>query len=111
MHNPSLFEKIGEKVLLLLVGPLSQVPALYARGRWRFVLTRAAAYAVVMTTGLVLLNLVSGGVMFRAPVDWGLLVLRLGSYCAVQFFVGVILSLFIWRMVERIARLRLGKSI
>lgn len=106
MHKPSLFERIGEKVLLLLVGPLNRVPALYARGRWRFTATRAVAYATVMTVGLAVLNIVSGGPMFRAPVDVSLLVLRLGSYWAVQMIVGVVLSLFIWGMVERIAMLR-----
>ncbi len=106
MHNPSLFERIGEKVLLLLVGPLDRIPALYARGRWRFASTRAVAYATVMTVGLVVLNMVSGGPMFRAPVDGALLALRLGSYWVVQLVVGVVLSLFIWRMVERIAVLK-----
>lgn len=106
MHNPSLFERIGERVLLLLVGPLDRIPALYARGRWRFAATRAVAYATVMTAGLAALNAVSGGSMFRAPLDVRLLVLRLGSYWAVQLIVGTVLSLFIWRMVERIARLK-----
>lgn len=106
MHNPSLFERIGEKVLLLLVGPLDRIPALYARGRWRFTATRAVAYATVMTMGLVVLNTVSGGPMFRAPVDVRLLVLRLGSYWTVQLVAGAVLSLFIWRMVERIAVLK-----
>ena len=106
MHNPSLLERIGEKVLLLLVGPLDRIPALYARGRVRFAATRALAYATVMTVGLVVLTTMSGGAMFRAPVDMQLLVLRLGSYWAVQVIVGVVLSLFIWRMVERIAVLR-----
>lgn len=106
MRNPSLFEKIGEKVLLLLVGPLDRIEALHARGRLRFVTTRGVAYATVMTAGLALLNAFSGGAMFRAPVDVQLLVLRLGSYWAVQFIVGLVLSLFIWRMVERIASLR-----
>ncbi|MEO7361762.1 MAG: hypothetical protein ABI120_15635 [Gemmatimonadaceae bacterium] len=106
MHNPSLFERMGEKVLLLLVGPLDRIPALYARGRWRFAATRAVAYATVMTAGLVVLNTVSGGPMFRAPVDVQLLILRLMSYWAVQLVVGAVLSLFIWRMVERIAMLK-----
>lgn len=106
MRNPSLFERIGERVLLLLVGPLDKIPALYARGRWRFVLSRALAYATVMTAGLALINWLSGGPMFRAPVDVPLLLLRLASYWAVQFVVGLILSLFIWRMVARLATLR-----
>ena len=106
MHNPSLLERIGEKVLLLLVGPLSRIPALHARGRLHFAATRALAYATVMTVGLVVLNTLSGGPMFRAPIDMQLLVLRLGSYWAVQLIVGVVLSLFIWRMVERIAVLK-----
>ena len=106
MHHPSLFERIGEKVLLLLVGPLDGIPALYTRGRGRFVASRAVAYATVMTVGLALLNLASGGPMFRAPVDVQLLLLRLGSYWAVQVVVGAVLSLFIWKMVERIAVLR-----
>jgi len=108
MHNPSLFERIGEKVLLLLVGPLDRIPALYERGRWQFVATRAVAYATVMTLGLALLNTLSGGPMFRAPVDVPLLLLRLGAYWVVQLIVGVVLSLFIWRIVERIARLKHG---
>ena len=90
----------------MLVGPLHRVPALHARGRWRFTATRAVAYATVMTLGLAVLNTVSAGPMFRAPVDVPLLLLRLGSYWAVQMIVGVVLSLFIWRMVERIAVLR-----
>lgn len=106
MRNSSLFEKIGEKVLLLLVGPLDRIPTLHARGRTRFVITRGVAYATVMTAGLVALNGMSGGPMLRAPVDWKLLMLRLGSYWGVQLVVGVVLSLFIWRMVERIATLK-----
>ncbi|MEO7998455.1 MAG: hypothetical protein ABI852_13480 [Gemmatimonadaceae bacterium] len=106
MRNPSLFERIGEKVLLLLVGPLDGLPALYARGRMRFAITRAFAYATVMTVGLALLNVISGGPMFRAPIDAQLLALRLGSYWAVQFVVGGLISLFIWRMVERLAKMR-----
>ena len=106
MRNPSLFERIGEKVLLLLVGPLDGIPALYARGRPRFVFSRAFAYASVMTAGLGVLNWASGGPMFRAPINVQLLLLRLASYWAVQFVVGAILSLFIWRMVARLAGLR-----
>jgi hypothetical protein len=106
MHNPSLFERIGEKLLLLLVGPLDGISALHARGPFRFALTRAFAYACVMTAGLALLNVVAGGVMFRAPIDARLLSLRLGSYWAVQFVVGAIISLFIWRMVSRLAKMR-----
>ena len=106
MRNPSLFEKIGEKILLLLVGPMDRVTALHARGRTRFVATRGVAYATVMTVGLVVLNTISGGPMFRPPVDVRLLALRLGSYWGVQLVVGVVLSLFIWRMVERIAALK-----
>lgn len=106
MRKPSLFERIGENVLRLLVGPLDKLPALYARGRFRFVLTRAFAYAWVMTAGLALLNFISGGPIFRAPVDVNLLLLRLGSYWAVQFVVGGILSLFIWRVVARLATMR-----
>lgn len=106
MRNPSLFERIGEKILLLLVGPLDGIQALYARGRWRFVASRALAYATVMTLGLAVINWAAGGPMFRAPVDVQLLLLRLASYWAVQFVVGAILSLFIWRMVARLAGLR-----
>lgn len=106
MRNRSLFERIGEKVLLLLVGPLDGLPALYVRGRLRFAITRALAYACVMTAGLASLNLVSGGPMFRAPINANLLALQLGSYAAVQFLVGVVISLFIWRMVERLAKMR-----
>lgn len=106
MRNPSLFERIGANVLRLLVGPLDKLPALYARGRMRFVFTRAFAYATVMTAGLALLNLISGGPIFRAPIDMNLLLLRFGAYWAVQFVVGGILSLFIWRMVARLATMR-----
>lgn len=105
-RRPSLFERIGEKILLLMVGPLHQVPALYARGRWRFAATRAIAYATVMTFGLMVLNFALGGPMFRAPVQRQALALRLGSYWVVQFVVGLVLALFIWRMVERIAQLK-----
>lgn len=108
MRNPSLFERIGEKVLLLLVGPLDRIPQLYARGRGRFALSRASAYATVMTLGLMLLSWISGGPMFRAPVDVRLLVLRLAGYWGVQFVVGVVLSLVIWGMVGRLARGRRG---
>lgn len=101
-----MFERIGEKMLLLMVGPLHQVPALHARGRWRFAATRAVAYATVMTLGLMVLNFAMSGPMFRAPVERQALALRLGSYWAVQFIVGMILSLVIWRMVERIAQLK-----
>lgn len=104
--RPGFFERVGERILLLLVGPLDRVPELYARGRLRFIATRAGAYASVMTAGLVVLNAVSRGPMFRAPVDWPLLLLRLGSYWAVQFVVGALLSLFIWKTVERIAQIK-----
>lgn len=106
MRNPSFFEQIGERVLLLLVGPLDKIPELYARGLARFALTRAIAYACVMTGGLALLNWISGGPIFRAPIDAKLLALRLGSYWAVQFVVGAVLSFFIWRMVARLAKMR-----
>lgn len=89
-----------------MVGPLDKVPELYARGRWPFVIKRAAAYATIMTLGLVVLNFIFGGPMFRAPVDAQLLALRLGSYWAVQFVVGAVLVLFIWRAVERIAHMK-----
>ena len=105
-RGPGLFERVGERILLLLVGPLNRVPEVYARGRWRFVATRAAAYATVMTLGLVVLNAVSGGPIFRAPVDVGLLALRLGSYWFVQFLVGALLAVFIWKTVERIVQLK-----
>ncbi|MGV3709079.1 MAG: hypothetical protein ACO1Q7_09565 [Gemmatimonas sp.] len=104
MRNPSLFERIGEKVLLLLVGPLDRIPQLYARGRLRFVLSRAGAYATVMTLGLMVLSALSGGPMFRAPLDLRLLALRLLGYWGVQLVVGVVLSLLIWGMVGRLAR-------
>lgn len=103
MRHPTLFERIGDKVLRLLVGPLDRIPALYARGRWRFAATRGVAYATVTTAGLVVLNTVAGGSMFRAPLDTKVLALRLGSYWLVQLIVGAVLALFIWRMVERIA--------
>lgn len=90
--------------MLLVVGPLNRIPALYARGRWRFVTTRGVAYATVMTVGLAVLNAIAGGPMFRAPVDAGLLALRLGGYWAVQFVVGMVLSFFIWKLVARLAR-------
>lgn len=106
MPKPSIFEMIGERILLLLVGPLDKLPALYARGRLAFVLARGVAYASVMTLGLALLNVLSQGPMFRAPLDVKLLLLRLGAYWLVQLFVGIVLSIFIWRMVERLALLR-----
>lgn len=105
-RGPGFFERVGERILLLLVGPLNRVPDVYARGRGRFVTTRAAAYATIMTLGLIVLNSLSGGPMFRAPVDVKLLALRLGSYWSVQFVVGALLSLFIWKTVERIVQLR-----
>jgi len=105
-RKPSVFERIGEKILLLMVGPLHQVPALYQQGRWRFAATRAVAYATVMTFGLMVLNIVVGGPMFRSPGGRQALALRLGSYWVVQCIVGIVLSLFIWRMVERIAQLK-----
>src|SRR5688572_29286679 len=105
--RPAFFERAGERILLLMVGPLYKVPDVYARGRLRFVTTRGVAYATVMTLGLVVLNLVAGGPMFRSPVDVKLLALRLGSYWAVQFLVGAVLVLFIWRAVERIAQIRM----
>jgi hypothetical protein len=105
-HQPAFFERVGERILLLLVGPIARVPALYARGRWRFVTTRGAAYATVMTLGLILLNVLAGGRTYSAPLDIKLLLLRLVSYWAVQFAFGALVALFIWRMVERIARLR-----
>ena len=106
MHNPSLFERVGEKALLLVVGPLDKIPALYARGRWRFVLTRGLAYATVMTVGLAVLNAMAGGPMFRAPVDVGLLALRLGGYWAVQLVMGVVVAMLVWGVVGRLARAR-----
>lgn len=106
MPKPSIFEMIGERIMLLLVGPLDKLPALYARGRLSFVLKRGLTYACVMTLGLALLNVLSQGPMFRAPLDVKLLLLRLAAYWSVQFFVGIVLSLFIWRMVERVALLR-----
>ena len=105
-NRPGFFERVGERILLLLVGPLDRVPELYTRGRMRFIATRAGAYASVMTAGLIVLNAISRGPMFRAPVQWQLLLLRLGSYWAVQFLVGALLSLFIWKTVERIAQIK-----
>lgn len=109
--SPSFFERVGERVLLLLVGPLHRVPDLYLRGRWRFVTTRAAAYATVMTAGLALLNAIVRGPMFSSPLDIRLLLLRLSSYWAVQFAVGALLALFIWRMVARIAQIKAQRPI
>ncbi|MBC8086943.1 MAG: hypothetical protein H7Z40_06730 [Phycisphaerae bacterium] len=105
-RSPGFFERVGERILLLLVGPLNRVPEVYARGRGRFVITRAGAYATVMTLGLIVLNALSGGPMFRAPIDAKLLALRLASYWSVQFLVGALLSLFIWKTVERLVQLK-----
>jgi len=105
-REPGFFERVGERILLLLVGPLHRVPDLYARGRGRFVTTRAGAYATIMTFGLMVLNALSGGPMFRAPLDVSLLALRLGSYWCVQFVVGALLAVFIWKTVERIVQLK-----
>lgn len=104
--EPAFLERAGERILLLMVGPLDKVPELYARGRWSFVTKRGAAYATIMTLGLVALNSIFGGPMFRAPVDAKLLAIRLSSYWAVQFVVGAVLVLFIWRAVERIAAMK-----
>ena len=101
---PSFFERTGERVLLLLVGPLDKIPALYARGRLRFCVTRGASYATIMLVGLLLMNVIAGAPIFRAGADVQNLLLRFASYWVAQFFVGSLLALFIWRMVQRIAQ-------
>jgi hypothetical protein len=102
-HTPSILERIGDRVLLLLVGPLDRIAALHARGRTRFALTRGLAYATFMLLGLVLVNMLAGVPILRGGPDVRNLLLRLGSYWAAQFVVGALVSLLIWRMVERIA--------
>jgi hypothetical protein len=101
--SPGFFEGFGERVLVLLVGPLNKIPELYARGRVRFCVTRGAGYATVMLAGLVVVNLIAGAPIFRAGADVKQLLIRFASYWMAQFFIGALLSLFIWRMVKRIA--------
>lgn len=102
-ESPGFFEGFGERILALLVGPLNKIPELYARGRMRFCVTRGAGYATVMLAGLVAVNLIAGAPIFRAGADAKQLVIRFASYWTAQFFIGSLLSLFIWRIVQRIA--------
>lgn len=101
--TPSIFERIGDRVLLLLVGPLDKIPELYARGRLRFALTRGLAYATIMLVGLIVVNIAVGAPIFRTGVDVQNLLLRFASYWVAQFVVGSLVALLIWRMVQRIA--------
>ncbi len=102
--NPPFFERLGERVLITLVGPLEKIPELYARGRLRFALTRGGAYALVMLIALVVATTISGRPLFERQT-----VVRTGAYTFTQFLLGAVLAMVIWRMVERIARLRASK--
>lgn len=84
-----------------MIGPLNKIPALYARGRWRFALTRGAAYATAMVLGLFTIDTIS-----RGPMSRNHLLYRFAAYGLTQFILGFIIALFIWRAVERVARLQ-----
>ncbi|MDQ6611017.1 MAG: hypothetical protein M3Y64_01180 [Gemmatimonadota bacterium] len=102
--NVPFFERVGARVLTMLVGPIDRIPQLYERGRLHFAVTRGGAYAMVMFIALVVTTAISGGKIFDQQT-----LLRIGAYTLTQFLLGLVLAMVIWRMVERIAQLRKTK--
>ena len=104
MPSPDpIFERIGGRLLTTLVGPLDKTPELYARGRLRFALTRGGAYAVVMLIALLVATAISGRPIFDAQT-----LVRIGAYTLTQFVLGAVLAMVIWRMVARIAHMKMN---
>ncbi|MEP6764119.1 MAG: hypothetical protein ABJB66_07405 [Gemmatimonadaceae bacterium] len=103
MNSPDpFFERIGGRLLTTLVGPLDKTPELYARGRLRFALTRGGAYALVMLIALLVATAIARRPIFNTPT-----LVRIGAYTLTQFLLGAVLALIIWRMVERIAQMKI----
>lgn len=103
MTSPDpIFERIGSRLLTTLVGPLDKTPELYARGRLRFALTRGGAYALVMLIALLVATAIAGRPIFDTPT-----LVRIGAYTLTQFLLGAVLSMVIWQMVERIAKMKM----
>ena len=98
--NAPFFERVGARVLTMLIGPIDRIPALYQRGRLHFAFTRGGAYAMVMLVALVITTAVSGRKVFDTQT-----LIRIAAYTFTQFLLGVVLAFVIWRMVERIAQL------